>query len=144
MRPVSKIVARYLDGRVVKGYAQDFDPDASYFHLCEDPTGASDEKAVNLQMKDLKAIFFVRSFDGNPHYIERGDFIEEGKPYGNRVEVAYSDGEVAQGTRIDVYPRRSGFFLLPPDPKGNNIMIYVLSKAVKDLRYLEAALVSAA
>jgi len=129
MRPFSKIVARSLNGHVVKGYTQDFDPDASCFCLWENPTEASEQQPVNLRMKDLKAIFFVRTFDGNPHYIERRDFIEGDRSYGDRVEVTFGDGEVVRGFRIDHYPRRSGFFLLPPDPRGNNVMVFLVSRA---------------
>ena len=93
-------------------------------------------------MKDLKAIFFVRTLDGNPHCRARREFIEGDKSYGDRVEVTFGDGEVVRGSKIDSYPYRSGFFLLPPDPKGNTVMTFVVSTAVKDIRYVPAALTS--
>ena len=144
MEPVAKIVVRYLDGRVVKGYIQHFNPDGSRLHLRATPTGASQEMRAALEMEDLKAIFFVRTLDGNPHCRARREFIEGDKSYGDRVEVTFGDGEVIRGSKIDSYPYRSGFFLLPPDPKGNTVMTFVVSTAVKDISYFPAAQTSAA
>jgi len=144
VEPASKIVARYLDGRIVKGYTQHFDPDRSRFHLRKAPAEASDEIRTDLRMEELKAIFFVRTLEGNPHCRSRREFIEGDRSYGDRVEVTFGDGEVVRGFRIDDCIRRSGFFLLPPDPKGNNIMIFVVSTAVKDIRLFSARLTSAA
>ena len=133
MRSVSKIIARYLDGRVVRGYTQDFDPDESCFHLYENPT--SDEKPMELQMEDLQVLFLVRTLERDPHCRARREFIEEDQSHKDRVEVTFKDGEVVRGFRADHSLRRSGFFLLPPDPEGDDIMIFVISKAVKDLSF---------
>jgi hypothetical protein len=144
MGPVAKIIVRYLDGRVVKGYTQHFNPDGSRLHLRATATGVSSEMRAALQMEDLKAIFFVRTFDGDPHWCARREFIEGDESYGDRVEVTFGDGEVVRGFKIDPYHHRSGFFLLPPDPKGNTVMTFVVSTAIKDIRHFPAALTSAA
>ncbi len=129
MKSVSKIIVRYLDGRVARGYTQDFDPDESCFHLYENPT--SDEKPLELQMEDLQVVFFVRAFEDEPHHRPQ----RESEPYGDGVEVAVGDGEVVRGFRMDHSLRRSGFFLLPPDPEGDGMMTFVISKAVKVLSF---------
>ena len=131
----AKVVVRHADGRIVRGYAQDFDPDGSCFHLYENPAGASDGNPIELQMEELKAVFFVRAFEDDPHRRPQRDFIWETGSYGDRVEVTVGDGEVVRGFRIDHSLRRSGFFLLPPDPEGDDIMIFVISKAVRDLSF---------
>ena len=63
-----RTVVRYADGRVLKGYSWDCDPKKPSFHLvaAEDRAGAGTEVWV----KDLKAVFFVRSFEANPQYTE--------------------------------------------------------------------------
>jgi hypothetical protein len=135
----AKIVVRYLDGRVVKGYTQDFDPNTCHLYLRQAPTGgASEEVHTEVRLEDLKAIFFVRTFEGNPHCRARREFIKEEESYGDRVEVTFRDGEVVRGFRINHNPRQSGFFLLPPDPGGNTIMTFVISKAVKDLSFISS------
>ena len=142
MEAGAKTVVRYLDGRVVKGYAKEFDPNTFHLHLRQAPTGGdSEEVHTDVKLKDLKAIFFVRTFHGNPHCRARREFVEEesyGDRVGDRVEVTFTDGEVLRGFRIDHSPRRSGFFLLPPDPGSNNVMIFVVYTAVKDLFFFSA------
>ena len=61
----AKIVARYLDNRILKGYSLNFDPKETVFALaaCDAPP---DDEPVLVRLEDLKAVFFVRDFDGNP------------------------------------------------------------------------------
>ena len=128
-----KVVLRYTDGAIRKGYTPDFHPDRATFHFHEDAPGTS---PMEMGVDGLKALFIVRSLDGNPHYHERKEFTEEDKSYGDRVEVTFGDGEVLQGSSVG-YPRRGrGFFLLPPDPKNNNILVYAVFSAIKRFRYL--------
>ena len=145
MAPGAKTVVRYLDGRVVKGYTKMFDPNRFHLHLRQAPTEGDSEEVeahTEVKLKDLKAIFFVRTFHGNPHCRARREFVDGEESYGDRVgdrvEVTFTDGEVLRGFRIDHSPRRSGFFLLPPDPGGNNVMIFVVYTAVKDLFFFSA------
>jgi hypothetical protein len=135
MEPI-RIVLRYLDGRIVKGYTQDFNPGRPSFHLHKDPAGSSSDQPVQLEMKELKAVFFVKTFEGNRSYNERKEFGEGDRPQGRKVEVTFVDGEQMQGSTVGYDPERPGFFLFPADPGGNNIRIFVVSAAVKDFRYL--------
>jgi hypothetical protein len=59
-----KIVARFSDGRTLKGYCADFEVTKPQFSLLPLPTpAASGRAAVNLA--DLKAVFFVREFSAS-------------------------------------------------------------------------------
>ena len=128
-----KIVVRYMDGRVAKGYTEHFNPESPSFRLYMDPAGAS---SVELAMDKLKAVFLVKSLEGNPDYSERKVFHRSESPRGRKVEVKFLDGEVMQGIAIRCDAQRSGFFLIPPDPESNNISIYAVSKAVINLHDL--------
>ena len=66
-----KVVVRYADGKVIKGYTQDFFPNKDRFHL-QPQQKSSGQDTQQVLVKDLKAIFFVRDFGGNPAYDERG------------------------------------------------------------------------
>ena len=132
----AKIVLRHRDGRIMKGYSMDFNPNKSSFHLRQDPTGSSGDKPIDLRIGELKAIFFVKNFEGNRDYPERRRFLGGDKLHGRKVEVTFVDGEVVQGSTMGYDPKRPGFFLFPPDPEGNNIRIFVVSSAVKSFRYL--------
>jgi hypothetical protein len=72
-------------------------------------------------LADLKAVFFVKKFDGNPDYKERKEFTEKDSPQGRKVEVAFADGEIMQGSVLGYNPKEIGFFLFPVDPLSNNL-----------------------
>lgn len=129
-----KVVVRYSDGRLMKGSTQDFYPNQERFHLipADNPPG----RAIEVSMNDLKAIFMVRDFIGDPHYKERKKYIEGEKPSGRKVEITFKDGEVLVGSTLGYNPKRQGFFVFPADPKSNSIRVYVVSSAVEKVRYL--------
>jgi hypothetical protein len=133
MEPV-KVVVRYRNGRVIKGFTQDFFPDKDRFHLfpATDPRG----EAIEVLMKDLKAVFFVRDFTGDPQYNEQKIFLEGEKGHGRKLEVICIDDELFVGSTLGYDPSRQGFFVFPADPNSNNIRVFVVSSAVKKFRYL--------
>ena len=133
MEPI-KIVVRYADGKIMKGFTQDFFPNKDRFHLipADKPSGGTMEVVV----KHLKAVFVVRDFSGNPQYVERKKYVEGEDPFGVKMEVTFVDGEVMVGSTLSYNPKRPGFFLLPADPKSNNIRVFVVSSAVKKVRQL--------
>ncbi len=136
MEPV-KVVAHYLQGKIVKGFTQDFLPNKDRFHL-HPLTKAPNETGppVEILVKDLKALFFVRDFGGNAQHIERKKYIEGEHPQGRKMEVTFSDGEVMVGTTLGYDPSRPGFFIFPADPKSNNIRVFAVSTSVKKVRQL--------
>jgi hypothetical protein len=131
-----KIVIRFADGRIEKGYSQDFFPHKPVFHLFKNLSkGAANHKEIHVA--DLKAVFFVKTFAGNPDYKERKRFIEGDTAQGRKAEVAFVDGELLQGSVLGYDPKGPGFFLFPSDPKSNNQRVFVINSAVKNFRYLE-------
>ena len=94
------------------------------------------DEATEVLVQKLKALFFVRDFIGNSQYYERKKYLEGEKPSGRKVKVTFVDGEVLVGSTLGYDPRRQGFFLFPADPKTNNIRVFAVSSAVKEVRYL--------
>ena len=133
MEPI-KVVARYINGKRVKGLSQDFFPNKDRFHVY--PTENPQAEAVEVLLKELKAVFFVRDFVGNYQYNERKEYVPEHKPSGRKIEVTFKDGEVLVGTTLGYDPNRPGFFLFPADPKSNNVRVFAVTTAVKKVRYL--------
>ncbi|MEW6377285.1 MAG: hypothetical protein AB1502_16025 [Thermodesulfobacteriota bacterium] len=133
MEPV-KVVVRYSNGRRIKGFSQDFFPNKDRFHVY--PASKPSGEAVEVLIKDLKAVFFVQDFTGNYLYNERKEYLQGEKPSGRKIEVTFRDGEVLVGTTLGYDPNRPGFFIFPADPKSNNIRVYAVSSAVKKVRYL--------
>jgi hypothetical protein len=133
MEPV-KVVVRYLNGKVIKGFTQDFFPNKDRFHLR--PAAQSSSESAMVMVKDLKAIFFVQDFEGNAQYNERKNYGEGDKAQGKKVEVTFADGETLVGSTMGYDPNRQGFFLFPVDPKSNNMRVYAVCSAVKQVRNL--------
>ncbi len=133
MEPV-KVVARYVNGKRVKGFSQDFFPNKDRFHVY--PAAKPSGEAVEVLVKELKAIFFVQDFVGNAFYNERKKYMEGENPSGRKVEVTFMDGEVLVGTTLGYDPSRPGFFIFPADPKCNNIRVFALTAAIKKVRFL--------
>jgi len=129
-----KIVARYVSGKRVKGFSQDFFPNKDRFHIY--PAAKPSGEAVEVLVKELKAIFFVQDFVGNYLYNERKGYIQGEKPSGRKVEVTFADGEVLIGSTLGYDPSRPGFFLFPADLKSNNIRVFAVTAAVKKVRFL--------
>jgi hypothetical protein len=131
----SKVVVRYADGRINKGYTQDFLPTNPTFHVHPFDRGTSGD-AVGILVNNLKAVFFVRDFFNDPNFQERKEFFEGAKVIGKVLEVTFKDGELIVGSSLDYGPGRPGFFISPAEPKGNNLGIFVVSQAVSKVRYL--------
>ena len=132
-----KMVIRFADGRIEKGYSQDFFPNKPLFHLFKKLPPSESSMSKKIRVAELKAIFFVKSFAGNPDYKERKRFVEGDVTQGRKAEVAFLDGEILQGSVLGYDPKSSGFFLFPSDPKSNNRRVFVMNNAVKKFRYLE-------
>lgn len=126
-----KTVARFTDGSVVKGYNADFDVNRPSFSLSPTPDPAS--APVTIPVAALKGVFFVRDFAGDPKYKERKTFF--GATTGRRVHVTFNDGELVIGTTQGYRADGAGFYLTPADPRANNARIFVVSSAVRQVRF---------
>jgi hypothetical protein len=127
-----KIVVRYSDGQLLKGYTHDFHGSKSQFSLWPSPTAAPPERIV-VPFARLKAVFFVREFGGNPDHIERKSFDAAAR--GRRIEVTLVDNEVIVGTTLNYRADSTGFFISPADPTGNNLRVFVVASAVRQVRF---------
>jgi len=119
---MNNVVARFADGRIVKGVSMNVDITKPACHV-----STSDGKMEEVRLADLKALFFVKSLDGDSAHNEamaaeatdpraRGSIL---------VELRFTDSErlVAFANRFP--PLGAYFFLVPVDPKSNNIRILV-------------------
>ena len=131
-----KVVLGFLDGRVVKGYTQDFNQTRPFFHFHINTSENSSNEPMLIETKDLKALFFVKTFEGDKEYDERKEFITGDLAQGRKVEVTFVDGEIIQGSTVGYDPQRPGFFLLPVDQGSNNIRIFVVTSAVTNFQLL--------
>jgi hypothetical protein len=128
-------VARYQDGRLLKGFTVDFLPEAEVFHLTL-VTSTQGVTPVAVRVAELKALFFVREFQGRPDYSDRKEFDPARPPVGRKVRVIFKDGELILGTTPGYHPGHLGFFVVPADPKSNIERCFVVSSATRDVTFL--------
>jgi hypothetical protein len=133
VRPPAKVVARFRDGRVMKGYTRNFDASRPSFSLTL--LQADDQEPVEIRMVDLKAVFFVKTFEGRREYNERKEFAKAFT--GRRLAVRFHDGEVLVGTSFNYSAATPGFFLFPADDESNNEKLFVVAASVKDIMKLQ-------
>jgi len=132
---MNRVVARYADGRMLKGMTADFFPGKDVFHVS--PAGAADgTDPVEVRVPDLKAVFFVKDFLGDPSYEERREFSAQHPALGRKIRVVFKDGEVLVGTTTGYQPSRPGFFVEPADPGSNNERCYVVAGATQEVSFL--------
>jgi hypothetical protein len=128
-----KVVAHFLDGRILRGFALDFRPSQETFLLT--PWDAVDPATTTrICLAELKALFFVKAFKGTPANKEAADAARSSL-LGGQVTVRFRDGEVLRGTSPSRDPGGTGFFLVPMDPRSNNRRIYVLAKNGTECRF---------
>lgn len=127
-----KIVVRYTEGQILKGYTHDFSPVRQQFSLWPSVNARPTERVI-VPLARLKGVFFVRDFNGNPGYIEQAEAGDA--QHGRRIEVTLVDDEVIVGRTLSYRADGSGFFVIPADPLANNIRIFVVSSSVRQVRF---------
>lgn len=128
---LNKVVVGFLNGGRTKGYVHNFSSLEESFNLLpyDDPLRG---REIKVAMKDLKAVFFVWEFMGNP---EHHDFVRAEAPMqGRGIEVTFNDGEKIVGRPEEYLAQRIGFFMYPANPKGNNIRIFVITRNTRQVR----------
>jgi len=140
MHENDKAVLRFNDGKILKGYITEFAPDSEEVALKEAGTDA----VLSVGIHQLKAIFFVKSFDGDSRYREKKSFSST-IPKGNRIFIKFKDKEDMVGFLEGRLPWKKGFFLssqentnkgfflLPADEDSNNIKAFVITTSVMDV-----------
>jgi hypothetical protein len=126
------VVARFLDGRVLKGVTHDFAALRPKMHLEIDGSHEMQEVAI----KQLKAIFFVKTFAGYPERQDVRGFVAgpAENSQGKKIAVRFKDGELLCGYTTSWTPEREGFFMFPSDPGSNNERVYVLRAATAEIK----------
>jgi hypothetical protein len=130
----NKIVVHMKDGKIHKGVTHDFNVAGESFHLLPAEGGGVPVRVVT---DDMKALFYVRDYMGNRDFVARKQF-DEAHRSARRAVVAFRDGEevwglLGEGADDD----GPGFFFYPADKDDNNIRIFVIRSAIKELRLVK-------
>jgi hypothetical protein len=137
MAEINKVVVHSMAGKLLKGTTQDFFPNRPTFHVIPSDGGA----AMEVRVKQLKAVFFVKDFVGDRHRRDVRGFISAPNEtaQGKKLAVRFKDGELLCGYSLSYSPERDGFFMFPADPGSNNMRIYVVTSATSEVKAGPAA-----
>jgi hypothetical protein len=129
------VVARYRDGKMIRGVTHDFGPQKKVFHVStvEKHGRTVDGKVFEIFLSELKAVFFVKSLEGKQGPPSLKGLMEEKleTPGLMKARITFFDGEILVGTTQGYTPERDGFFVVPLERDSNNLRIFVVSSAVK-------------
>ena len=91
-----------------------------------------------ISVKDVKAVFYVNSFDGDSDHNHLNFHTRAPIVLGIWMRFQFLDGEVMEGIVYNSirYLVDPGFFLLPTDPSSNNKLVYVVKSWLVDHRVL--------
>jgi hypothetical protein len=132
----NKIVVRYQNGKILKGQTSDFLPAKPTFHisLLDAPPCAPPSHEV--PVSELKAIFFVKDFDGNRAHNEVKEFSADKSTGGRKIKAVFKDGEMMVGTTQGYDPKRPGFFIVPADSSSNNDRSFIVTSATEKVCFV--------
>jgi hypothetical protein len=129
----NRLVVRYRDGRLLKGYGRDFLPARGSVDLWSEPN-VSGEAPLTIPFAHLKAVFFVHDFEGNPKHSVDAD-AEDASLRGRRITVTFVDGEVLRGATLGYSQNATGFYVSPLDSTSNNVKVFVLAGAIRHVQF---------
>jgi hypothetical protein len=129
-----KVVVRRLDHGLMKGFVDS----TSYLG----PNGIRmldrEGRTLTIPLHEIKGVFFVRDFDGNPQRLERKLFQSRPRLAGLWVRMTFKDNEVLEGllpsNLIELSPE--GFLVTPADLYSNNLRIFVPRTALSEITVL--------
>lgn len=131
----NRVVARALDGTMVKGTCLAVDPARP---TCQIRTATV---PVDIPLAQLKALFFVRDLVGNARR-EDSQVLDPDDPRlagANLVEILFQDGERLMGLAEEFPPDLPFWYVTPLDAGSNNLRILVNQAAVRDVIVRELA-----
>ncbi len=123
-----KVVVRLQDKTLLKGRISNFSPFHSFFHL-----DLLNGDLVTVKIDKIKAMFFVKSFEGNRQYQYK--YEDNLSWIGDKITLKFSDGEkmVGYSQHFDFTPK--GYFITPADVNGNNTYVFASKSAIDSMSF---------
>jgi len=129
----NKVVVALVDKRRIKGFVYNFSAVRETFSVF--PTESAQKgEATDVQLRNVKAVFFVKDFAGNSSRSDVQSPEQLGR--GRRMEIVFRDGEKMIGTTEAYHPQKPGFFIFPADRDGNNRRVFVVNANLRSVKFL--------
>jgi len=128
-----RVVVRKLDKGLVKGF---LDPNAGLGQEVE--VLDRDGRLVRVPIAEVKGVFFVRDFDGNPERAERKIFRSRPRLAGLWVRMTFKDSEVLEALLPNdlLHLGPLGFLVTPPDVYSNNLRVFIPRSALAEMEVI--------
>jgi hypothetical protein len=127
------VVVRKLDKGLVKGF---LDPNG--YLASEIEVLDRDGRLIHIAMSEIKGVFFVRDFEGDPDRAERKVFRSRPRLAGLWVRMTFTDSEVLEAllpnNLLETDPL--GYLVTPPDVYSNNLRIFIPRTALTEMEVL--------
>jgi hypothetical protein len=126
-----KVLVRRLDGQVIPGYASP----QTYLRADAVEILTRGGQVAVISYQDLKAVYFVRDFDGGEAAEGRKLFQSRPKLEGLWVRMRFRDEDLLDGILPNdlLQITDKGLTITPPDPYSNNQKIFVPRTALIEL-----------
>ena len=123
-----KIVVRFKDKTLLKGEITQFFPYYGVFKL-----ELLNGRALTVDIDKIKAIFFVKSFEGDKKYTYK--YEDDLSWAGDKILLKFNDGEKIVGYTTQLNDSSFGFFITPADVKGNNEYIFASKSSIESMAF---------
>jgi hypothetical protein len=128
-----RVVVRKLDKGLIKGF---LDPNG--YLASEMDVLDREGRLVHVALSEIKGVFFVRDFEGNPDRAERKVFRSRPRLAGLWVRMTFKDHEVLEAllpnNLLEINPL--GFLVTPVDVYSNNLRIFIPRTALAEMEVL--------
>jgi len=128
-----RVVVRKLDKGLIKGFLDPRAPFAGQIEVLD-----RDGRLTHLPMSEVKGIFYVRDFEGNPERAERKVFRSRPRLAGLWVRMTFTDTEVLEAllpnNLLEIDPL--GYLVTPLDVYSNNVRIFIPRTALSKMEVL--------
>lgn len=134
-----KVLVRFSDGRLVRAYLAVSGEWPSLSASAEMlPLQGDNGVRIEFNPEDIKAIFVVKSFEGNPNYVEFKNFPQRPGDPGLWVRVRFMDQESLEGVAPNSLATFADpiFVMTPPDPQSNNQAVLVSKRSLAEMQIL--------
>lgn len=130
--PRQRLVVHYQDGRIVYGVTFHINPREESFHLdLTSQEGHTLDQGEKVAFSAIKAVFYVRAFDGKFNPAEPRPQVATNGP---QLVVEFNDGEILKGTAVHPYDEgHPRFYVVPINENSNNYSVLVERSAVKSV-----------
>jgi len=135
-RPLRQVVLYYLTGDALEGWLLSWNIDAEGFHFLvrDDSVLQKEQKESYARFYELKAVAFVRDFDGE---LTRRLLSLKIPSSGHRVRLFLADQEELVGYVLNWREPGEKFYFFP-DSMGDNIMFFVIERStIKEMTLLK-------